>query len=87
MKANKEFGSPRKKGNKELRSPKNEGNKTAKNEMNEVLGEDKGQHNKSFHINSEELKDNSKNPNRGKLMEYKIKGSDTWKTGKIECTT
>ena len=84
MKANKEFGSPRKKVNKELRSPRNEGNKTAKKEMNGVLEkEDEGQHNKSFHINREKLKENSKIPSRGKVVEYEMKGSDKWKTEKI----
>ena len=49
--------------NEELGSLRNEGNKTAKNEINEVLGEeDEGLHNKSLHINREELKDKSKKP-------------------------
>ena len=68
MKAN-EFGSPKKAGNKEMGSPRNEGYKTAKNEINEVLGEDEEQHNKSLHINKEELKDNSKK----NIVEHKIK--------------
>ena len=63
--------------------PRNEGNKTAKNEINEVLVEDEGHHNKSLHINREELKNNSTKPSRGKIVEYEIKGSDEWKTGKI----
>ena len=66
FKANKEFGSLRNEGKKEFGSPKNEENKTAKNEMNEVFGEkDEGQHNKSFHINRKESKDNSKKTSRG----------------------
>ena len=48
--------------------------------------EDEGQHNKSLHINGEELKDNSKKPSRGKVMEYKMKCSDEWKRGKIMST-
>ena len=31
----------------------------------------------------EELKDNSKKSSRGKIVEYKMKVSDAWKTGKI----
>ena len=55
------------KANKELGNPRNEGNKTAKDDMNELLWEeDEGQHNKSFHINREELKDNSEKPSRSK---------------------
>ena len=73
MKVNKEFG-----------SSKNKGNKTAKNEINEILGEeDEGQHKKSLHINKEELKDNSKKTSRGKIVEYRMKENDEWKTGKI----
>ena len=84
MKANKEFGSLKKERNKELGSSRNERNKIAQNEINEVLGEeDEGQHNKSVHINKEELKDNNKKASRSKVVEYKMKGSDEWKTGKI----
>ena len=72
------------KANKEFRSPNNERNKTIKNEINEVLGEeDEGQCNKSLHINKEELKDNSKKPSRSKVVEYKMKGNDKCKKGKI----
>ena len=46
------------------------------------MGEDEGQQ-KSLHINKEELKDNSKKTSRGKVAEYKMKGSDEKKTGKI----
>ena len=73
MKANKEFGNPRNEQIKKLGSPKNEGNKTAKNEMNEVLKKDEGQHYKSFHINSEELKDNRKKQIEAKLWNIKWK--------------
>ena len=48
-----------------------------------VGGQDEQYHDKSLHINREELKDNSKKPSRGKIVEYKMKGSDEWKTGKI----
>ena len=59
-------------------------NKIAKNKINEVLEEEaEGQHNKSLHINQEEFKNNSKKPSRGKVVEYKMKESDEWKTGKI----
>ena len=72
------------KPNKELESPRKEGNKTTKNGIHEVLEEeDEGQWNKSLHINREELKGNSKKPSRGKVVEYKMKGNDEWKTGKI----
>ena len=68
-----------------MRSPKYESKETTKNAINEVLyEEDEGQHNKSLHINREELKDNSKKPSRVKVVEYKMKGSDEWKTGKIK---
>ena len=66
VKAKKEFGSPRIKGNKNV-----------KTEIDKILKEeDEGQHNQSFHINREELKDNSKKPSRGKVVEYKMKGSN-----------
>ena len=35
------------------------------------------------YIKREELKDNSKNPSRNKVVEYKMKESDRWKAGKI----
>ena len=71
-------------GKKEFWSPRNEENKTMRNE---VFGEeDEGQHNKSLHINREELKDNSKKTSKRKVGEYKMKGSNEWKTVKIACT-
>ena len=71
------------KTNKKFGSSRNEENKTAKNEINKVLREEnEGQHNKSLHINRKELKD-SKKSSRGKVVEYQLKWSDEWKTGKI----
>ena len=79
----KECGSPRNEGNKELGNPKNEGNKTAKNKINDVSGEMKDIINKCLHINREDMKDNSKKSSRGKVVQYKMKGKDEWKTGKL----
>ena len=40
--------------------------------------------NKSLHINRKEFKDNSKKKtSRDKVVEYKMKESDEWNTGKI----
>ena len=82
MKANKEFGNPRYDGNKGLGSPRYDGNKTAKI----LREEDEGDHNKSLHINMGELKDNSKELSKGKVVEYRMKW---WVENRkdYECTT